>query len=280
MAYIPVSQYGIPLGFYGCGAGCPCRACRARTLGGRYIREGSDGDSDGEERRRPPSRPRPTAALGEPALTIASGQTPTRVPRAGRNPLDAKALAIIRGARDPTRPAPERAIETVWKILREYYPSEVSKVDNVRYVSNVPGLRATSVGRGPTARGIISVGSYFLTNTAPRYFARRVLQAGHELKHIDQWRAGLTGPANKAKREFLAHCWSAVTPEKPGTGCMFHATRVGYIDTALGNFYCLSESDQRRYVRERDELLALRQREQAASGRPAIAPPAACRLSL
>ena len=204
--------------------------------------------------------------------TRPAGAAPRRCP----NPLDATARAIIAAAQDSTRGIWDRAVATVWSILRTYYPSEVGKVSAVIHVEGVPGLRTTRVGTGPAARGVISVGRYFLEHTTPPYFARRVLQVGHELRHIDQWRAGKIGPAQKAEREFLAHCWTALTREKPGTGCMYHAMRVAIIDAALGNLNCLSGPVRARYAREEAALLALRAREQAASRRPPTSPPTTC----
>ena len=103
------------------------------------------------------------------------------------------------------------------------------------------GLEPQSEGAGATTSGLIRAGRYFVENTDDQLFARRVLQVGYELRHIDQWRAGMVGPARKAEREFLAHFWVATTPEPSGTGCMPHATRVNVIDAALGNFYCMSQ---------------------------------------
>src|SRR6266705_1047481 len=204
--------------------------------------------------------------------------TPTRTPvrRQCTNPLDATARAIITAAGDRNRGIWDRAVATVWSILRTYYPSEVGKVSAVVHVSDVSGLRTTRVGTGPQATGVISVGTYFVEHATEAYFARRVLQVGHELRHIDQWRAGMIGHDKQAEREFLAHCWTALTPEKPGTGCMYHATRVDLIDGALGNLNCLNRSARARYAHEEGALLALRAREQTASGRALSSPPSTC----
>jgi len=206
-----------------------------------------------------------------------------------RNPIDANAAAIIAAARDQAQPIDVRGRELIRTIIRTYFPSDAPKVSGVQYVEVVrdrrgntgplPGLETTSEGAGPTARGLIRVGRPFVEGTNDTFFARRVLQVGHEIRHIDQWRAGMVGPARKAEREFLAHRWTAITPELPGTGCMPHATRVAIIDAALGNFNCLSAANRTRYVQLQSALLALRQQEQAASGNPATAPPAACAVS-
>ncbi len=220
------------------------------------------------------SRPRLGQVLA-PAPTTAPSSARTARSRCA-NPLDATATAIITAAQDATRGVWDRGVATVWSILRTYYPSEVGKVSAVVYVEDVPGLRTTRGGTGPGATGVVSVGRNFLEYTTAPYFARRVLQVGHELRHVDQWRAGMIGPAVKAEREFLAHCWTALAQEKPGTGCMYHATRVGIIDAALGNFNCLSAARRAKYAREEAALLALRAREQTASGRAATAPPTGC----
>ena len=193
-----------------------------------------------------------------------------------RNPIDARAAAIIASAQDQSQPLDLRGRELVRAICRTYFPSEGGKVSGVQFIEPLPGLETQSEGAGATARGLIRVGRYFVENTNDQLFARRVLQVGHELRHIDQWRAGMVGPAKKAEREFLAHFWVATTPEVPGIGCMPHATRVNVIDAALGNFNCLTAPDRARYAQQQATLLRLRLQEQRASGRAATQPPAAC----
>jgi hypothetical protein len=141
------------------------------------------------------------------------------------------------------------------------------------------GLETVSEGTGPATRGLIRIGRDFIDATNAQFFARRVLQVGHELRHIDQWRAGMTGRARSPEREFLAHCWTALTPEKPGTGCMPHTLRVSIIDAALGNLNCLAPAERARHAQTAATLLALRAREQQASGRPATSAPSTCVLS-
>jgi outer membrane protein OmpA-like peptidoglycan-associated protein len=194
------------------------------------------------------------------------------------NPLDRTARGMIAAAQDPNLSVDVRGVQVVWNILRTYYPTEAIKVSRVVYVDSTPGLATTSIA-GPPITGEISVGRNFVNGTNPRFFARRVLQVGHELQHIDQWRAGMGGPARRAEREFLAHCWAALTPEKPGTACMPHATRVAIIDAALGNLNCLSGPTRAAHAQREAILLALRMREQAASGGPATAPPTTCMIS-
>jgi len=198
------------------------------------------------------------------------------VPGLPPNPVDARARAIITAAQDPARGIADRAVATVLSILRTYYPPEAGKVSNVVFMDQLPGLATRTIGSGPTARGQISVGRYFVEHTTEPYFARRVLQVGHELRHIDQWRAGMIGHDRQPEREFLAHCWTVLAGERPGTGRMNHATRVLIIDAALGNLNCLGSSVRVRYAKEEETLLALRIRDQAASGRAATPPPSVC----
>jgi len=174
------------------------------------------------------------------------------------NPLDATARAIIAEAQDPKLGIYGRAVRAVWSILRTYYPTEATKVAAVVYSESVGGLQTTRAGTGPTATGIITVGKDFIDHTNEDFFARRVLQVGHELQHIDQYRAGLIGPANKAKREFLAHYWTALATEKPGTGCVSRATRIAIIDCALAYCHCMSATERAPYAAHEQRVLDLR----------------------
>ena len=88
----------------------------------------------------------------------------------------------------------------------------------VVFEPNNPGLSITALGTGPTVQGKLAVGAYFLNHLNTNSFARRVLQAGHELRHVDQWRQGMVGPQWMHEREFLAFYWEAITVEFPGTG--------------------------------------------------------------
>jgi hypothetical protein len=111
---------------------------------------------------------------------------------------------------------------------------------------------------GANATGLMFVGRQFLQGTNARLFARRVLQVGHELRHVDQHRMNLGGPANKAKREFMAHCWTAVRGELPGTGCVPTQTKLDIIDCALRFYYCMSAADQSNFAAHQRNLLRLR----------------------
>jgi hypothetical protein len=196
--------------------------------------------------------------------------------------LDATAKAIVKDAQDPAYGKHSRAVQAVWNILKTYYPADASLVSSVIFLSTEPGLLTTSItsaGPPPNIRGMITVGPNFIDNTTERFFARRVLQVGHELQHIKQWRSGIVGGAFKNEREFLAHCWTAFAQEFPGTGCMYHKTRVSIIDCALGNYYCMSTANQAKYAPLVKNLLALRLTEEAASGNPASSPRATCDTS-
>ena len=192
------------------------------------------------------------------------------------NALDARARAIISAAQDATVPLNVRAVETVRRILSEYYPSEVSKVSAVTFLAGQDGLATSPVGTGATLTGAITVGRNFVEGTNNAFFARRVLQVGHELRHVDQQRAGMGGEARRHEREFLAHHWAATSAELPGTGRVNHSTRVAMIDAALGHLVCLSPAQRAGYATQEQALLALRRTHQAASGHPPTPAPTVC----
>ncbi len=207
-------------------------------------------------------RPLPSSVVsrrfGEPPPATAAPSSAPAPAAACTNALDATARAIIAAAQDTKLGIYGRAVRAVWSILRTYYPTEATKVAAVVYSERVRGLQTTRAGTGPTATGIITVGRDFIDHTTDRFFARRVLQVGHELQHISQYRAGMIGPANKAKREFLAHCWTALAAEKPGTGCVARATRMAMIDCALAYCHCMSAAERSRYAAHERRLLDLR----------------------
>jgi hypothetical protein len=223
--------------------------------------------------------------FGEPPpATAVPGSVPSGAPApaaACANPLDATARAIITAAQDPKLGIYGRAVRAFWSILRTYYPTDATKVAAVVYSERVKGLQTTRAGTGPTATGIVAVGRDFIDHTTNTFFARRVLQVGHELQHIDQYRAGMIGPSNKAKREFLAHYWTALAPEKPGTGCVTRATRAAIIDCALAYCHCLSAADRAHYSAHERRLLDLRRSLKPATPWPPAAgmppcPPPGC----
>lgn len=126
--------------------------------------------------------------------------------------------AIVTSAKDSHVPLGDRAVAAVKSIVREYYDESM-----LVYDENEGGLSTTPVGRGSGIKGKITVGKYFIEHIDA--FARRVLQVGHELQHVQQQRDGMGGPRNKDKREFLAHSWGALEPEKNGTGRLPDAQR-------------------------------------------------------
>jgi hypothetical protein len=99
---------------------------------------------------------------------------------------------------------------------------------------------------------------------------------GHELRHTINGARAWSGRREKPSANF-AH-FGCHYAELSGTGCM-PRDAVNVIDAALGNFYCIARLIARHAHLERTPL-ALRQREQAASGRAPTAAPVTCRLSL
>jgi hypothetical protein len=85
-------------------------------------------------------------------------------------------------------------------IVRQYY--DASTLSDVTYNENESGLSTTPVGRGNDIKWKITVGKYFIEHIDA--FARRVLQVGHELQHVQQQCDGMGGARNQNKREFLA----------------------------------------------------------------------------
>lgn len=190
--------------------------------------------------------------------------------------LDLTARSIIAAAQNTSVPLATRAVQNFRNILNTYYPSEVSKVSNVQWSEPLNGLLTTSQGAGSTATGLITVGRQFTDNTVEMHFARRVLQTGHELRHIDQYRAGMVGPARRAEREFLAHYWTATTPPKPGTGCLVGGTLLSIIDCSLAFRNCMPAADQARYPAHERRLLDLRSRLRPSNPWPPRAGMPAC----
>jgi hypothetical protein len=180
------------------------------------------------------------------------------------NPLDPRAQAIIRAAQDQSIPPADRAVQAVRSIIRTYFPSQSDKVANVVYEEPISGLETQRNGWGPGATGTIKVGSYYVQHIAN--FARRVLQLGHELVHIGQYRQRIT---DQTEREFLAHCWTALMPEMQGTGCVRRGDRLGSADCAMRFLNCLSPQKQMQYQQHRQNLLNLRQRLNATNTLPA-----------
>jgi hypothetical protein len=189
--------------------------------------------------------------------------------------LDAWAATIVTNAANAARVS-QRTIELVWAI-RTYFPSKAGLVRAVQFNDSVTGL-STTVRTAANAQGTISVGSPFL-NEALTGFARRSLQVGHELEHVEQHRSGMGGPATKHLREFLALYHEALAPELTGTGRVSHSTRVRLIDAALGNYYCLSTQLRTTHAAKEQELLAARALHDGRTGNPSTTPPSSCRPS-
>ena len=187
--------------------------------------------------------------------------------------LDDRAHAIINAAQADHPAIAERAVSTVRQIINTYYADRASTVSDITYDSSEPGLMTTSVGRGASSTGSIAVGEYFVTNTTAAEFARRVLQVGHELEHIQQYRSGLGGGGHRHEREFLAFSHEGTATAVAHTGRMAHATRVRLIDEAIRHYNAFSAADKERYAEQYRDLLAERTREQRASGRDATSPP-------
>ena len=219
--------------------------------------------------KKPPAAPAPTTApTATPAPTAAPAQP-------DKNPLDDKAKKIIAAAKDSSKPLDQRAIAAVNDIVAAYY--DTSMVDSVVYVEGETGLHTSPVGKGQAIKGKIEVGKYFVENIDQ--FARRVMQVGHELQHVQQFRDGKSGDPNKPLREFLAFYWAVTQPEKPGTGRVPHGTRIDQIDAALKNYYCLSEADQKANESKRDELLKLRGEDETKGHKDHTDPPTTCKVS-
>jgi hypothetical protein len=190
----------------------------------------------------------------------------------GKNELDETAKKIIASAKDATKSIDQRAVDAVWSIVRSYY--DASMVNDVVYEEKTDGLMTSPVGKGKDIKGHIIVGKYFVEHIDS--FARRVLQVGHELQHVEQQRSGMGGHDKSNEREFLAHHWTSLQDEKAGTGRMPHATRVSMIDEALRNFYCMPEDRRTALNEKKDQLIKLRESEEAASGNKHSEPPKSC----
>jgi hypothetical protein len=219
---------------------------------------------------------------------IAAGHTaqvqghtrPGLMQRQDKNAPGETAKKIIEAAKDTSKTIEQRSIDAVNSIIKTYY--DPALVDNVVYKEkleddpNFKGLMTSPVGTGKDIKGNITVVSaYFIENIDS--FARRVLQVGHELQHVEQQRAGMGGGARKKEREFLAFHWEATQPEKAATGRMPHATRVSLIDEALRNYYCMPATDQKSHAAKKEELVKLRETEEKAGGNEHKEPPTECK---
>ena len=206
----------------------------------------------------------PGAGL-RPVLQRQSGTPPTATggattaPTANPAALDATAQAIIATGNNASVPVGQRAVAVVRAIVNAYYAADAALISDV--VSSAVGacgpgnpaishgLRTTSVGTGATTTGCITVADDFadFSSSPSSRLAHRVLQVGHELDHIRQYRAGQGGATNRHLREFLAFTREARAPAVPHTGQVSHSTRVSVIDAALGEYFCLTPAQQTQY---------------------------------
>jgi hypothetical protein len=215
---------------------------------------------------------------------IPEAKTPEQQPKRPKTvPLDKTAADIVARAQDKSRKREDRAIEVVNAIVRTYYPGDTEKVASVLYDDDKAGTGLSveeqhAKDRSRT-KGTIYVGREFLEGDKQggevvggvdeRHFARRVLQVGHELEHIDQFRdPSLAGESKKPEREFRAFHHEALAPEKPGTGRMQHSSRVQLIHGALGYYNCLNDDLKATYRAAHDELVQRRSTEIRRSGNP------------
>ena len=199
--------------------------------------------------------------------------TAAPVRRKDANPLDDKAKAIIAAAKDEKKTVEERARQLVRDIVAAYW--DPSKVVEVVFDPKEGGVSTSPIGKGATNKGKIFVGPTFLGGVDQ--FARRVIQVGHELQHVDQQRAGMGGDAKKDEREFLAFAWGANEPEKQGTGRVTHSTRVEMIDRALRHYFCMSADKQTEHKSRKEALLELRKEHDGKAGNDKTQPPTECK---
>jgi hypothetical protein len=181
--------------------------------------------------------------------------------------LDEQARAIVAAAQATSPAVEQRAVNAVQAIIDAYYPDKKSMVSGVHYVSSEPGLMTTAQGKGESVTGSIAVGHYFIANTTENFFARRVLQVGHELEHIQQHREGKGGEGHRHEREFLAFYHEGLNPALPHTGRVSHSTRVQLMDEAIRHYNAMPAAQQQQYADKYRELLEHRATEQRKSGK-------------
>ncbi len=187
--------------------------------------------------------------------------------------LDDRAVAIVKAAQATTPTIDERAANAVQAIIDTYFLDRKPMVSGVRYAESEPGLRTTARGSGEKVTGLISVGHYFISETTEPHFARRVLQVGHELEHIQQHREGKGGEKHRHEREFLAFYHEATAPAVAHTGRVSHSTRVDMMDEAIRNYNAMPDQQKKQHETEYKELLEQRAIEQRKTGRAAPEPP-------
>ena len=191
--------------------------------------------------------------------------------------LDEKAQKIVDAARDTKVGEEKRAVELVKSIITTYFSGDAGLMDKIEWNQSQTGLETGQVGKGKDAKGHMYVGHEFLADTDERLFARRVIQVDHELEHVRQYRAGMTGDAKQDEREFLAFQREALEQELQGTGRVQHGSRINLIDGALGYLYCLGEAAQKKYADKKQALLDEREKHNGKGGHPKTDPPTSCK---
>ena len=210
------------------------------------------------------------------AGTPASGGKNSGTAKAS-NPIDKTAEGLIAVAQAETPSIDKRAVQLVTQMLSAYYSSDASKFSSIVWVENEPGLLTTCPpSGGAKLTCTLKVGRYFVENTTKRHIARRVLQLGHEIQHVDQHQHGMAGEKKRHEREFLAFHWEATAPEAAGTGRMQHATRGDLIDGAIRHYNCLIDAQKTSYSAQYQQLLTLRKTEHTASGHDETPVPTEC----
>lgn len=205
-----------------------------------------------------------------------AGKAPPRMAQGKANAIDTRAQQIIDIATSTASDA-DKAVSIVTQIICKYYPSDTSIVDKVVHNSSLDGLDTTSKGKGASATGSIGVGDKFVQSTTTADFARRVLQVGHEIQHIHQYRSGLAGKNNKDEREFLAFADNALADEFEGTGRMRPSTTLSVTDAAIGYYFCLSATLQTKHKGKLTALQALRAKKVSSVKNPKAEPTACTR---
>jgi hypothetical protein len=196
-----------------------------------------------------------------------AGTAPATAPAAGA--LDERAQAIVDAAQKETPSKKERAMNVVWSILKTYYTDRLDLVKEVTYPIKTDKdhpddkglLTTTPAAKAPkgSEQGSIASSDDFLEHTTTRGFARRVLQVGHELMHVEQHRQGMGGPKKSAEREFLAYAWESTATEVAGTGHMDRGTRLSLIEGAIKNYNKLDEDHQKGYQDEYDKVVKMKE---------------------
>ena len=224
-----------------------------------------------------------SVASGQTARVTAAAPTGSVQQDKDDNPLDEKAKKIIAIAKDEKKTPEDRAIAIVEEIVKQYYAADKSLVDSVVFDNAKAGSgvlasqKLSKSSKPEESTGIINVGEVFLKGVNASHFARRVLQVGHEIEHVHQWREGLAGGHKANEREFLAFYHEALNPEKPGTGRMDPGTRIRLIDAALSNYDCLDATKKTEHAGKKKELMDRRASEITAGGKPDTKDPPGCK---